>query len=96
MPYCCCAGKRLSIPNAPQALCRVAKFPQAYALALGILTLGCLLLAVWLALLILNALDYTSFSFLSGLLEVAALTAVGGILFGGLLDYLALRKTRLI
>jgi PAT family beta-lactamase induction signal transducer AmpG len=46
-------------------------------------------------LLILNALDYTSF-FLSGLLEVAALTAVGGILFGGLLDYLALRKTRLI
>ncbi|GAA0929252.1 hypothetical protein GCM10009558_107640 [Virgisporangium aurantiacum] len=27
---------------------------------------------------------------------VAALTAVGGILFGGLLDYLALRKTRLI
>ena len=57
---------------------------------------GCLLLAVWLALLILNALDYTSFSFLSGLLEVAALTAVGGILFGGLLDYLALRKTRLI
>ncbi|ECG5959242.1 muropeptide transporter AmpG, partial [Salmonella enterica subsp. enterica serovar Baguida] len=56
----------------------------------------CLLLAVWLALLILNALDYTSFSFLSGLLEVAALTAVGGILFGGLLDYLALRKTRLI
>ncbi|WP_228295122.1 hypothetical protein, partial [Klebsiella pneumoniae] len=25
-----------------------------------------------------------------------ALTAVGGILFGGLLDYLALRKTRLI
>ncbi len=39
-----------------------SEFPQAYALALGILTLGCLLLAVWLALLILNALDYTSFS----------------------------------
>ncbi len=55
-----------------------SEFPQAYALALGILTLGCLLLAVWLALLILNALDYTSFSFLSGLLEVAALTAVAG------------------
>ena len=60
-----------------------SEFPQAYALALGILTLGCLLLAVWLALLILNALDYTSFSFLSGLLEVAALTAVGGILYLG-------------
>ena len=73
-----------------------SEYPQAYALALGILTLGCLLLAVWLGLLILNALDYTSFSFLSGLLEVAALTAVGGILFGGLLDYLALRKTHLI
>ncbi|NEN67940.1 muropeptide MFS transporter AmpG, partial [Escherichia coli] len=51
---------------------------------------------VWLGLLILNALGYTSFSFLSGLLEVAALTAVGGILLGGLLDYLALRKTHLI
>ncbi|EPC5231381.1 muropeptide MFS transporter AmpG [Klebsiella quasipneumoniae] len=73
-----------------------SEYPQAYALALGILTLGCLLLAVWLGLLILNALDYTSFSFLSGLLEVAALTAVGGILLGGLLDYLALRKTHLI
>ncbi len=35
-----------------------SEFPQAYALALGILTLGCLLLAVWLGLLILNALDY--------------------------------------
>ncbi|VTO19843.1 AmpG permease [Klebsiella variicola] len=73
-----------------------SEYPQAYALALRILALGCLLLAVWLVLLIMNALDYTAFSFLSGLLEVAALTAVGGILFGGLLDYLALRKTRLI
>lgn len=70
--------------------------PLSLCAGAGDLTLGCLLLAAWLALLILNALDYTSFSFLSGLLEVAALTAVGGILFGGLLDYLALRKTRLI
>ena len=76
-----------------QLLARVAEQGPAYV---HWLALGCLLLAVWLGLLILNALDYTSFSFLSGLLEVAALTAVGGILFGGLLDYLALRKTRLI
>ncbi len=73
-----------------------SEFPQAYALALGILTLGCLLLAVWLALLILNALDYTSF-----LLPVRPAGGCRahrrrGILFGGLLDYLALRKTRLI
>ena len=32
-----------------------SEFPQAYALALGILALGCLLLAVWLVLLIMNA-----------------------------------------
>jgi membrane associated rhomboid family serine protease len=53
------------------------------------------MLAVWLLLLVLNALDYTAFSFLADLLEIAALTAIGGILLGSLLDYLALRKTEL-
>lgn len=54
------------------------------------------MLAIWLLLLAMNALDYTSFSFLPGLLEVAALTAIGGILLGAILDYMALRKTQLI
>ena len=49
-----------------------------------------------LLLLALNALDYTNFSFLAGLLEIAVLTAVAGILLGAFLDYLALRKTELI
>ena len=71
-------------------------FPQAYGLALVILAIGCLILAIWLLLLVLNALDYTTFSFLAGLLEVAVLTAVAGILLGAFLDYLALRKTELI
>ncbi|MBJ9596663.1 muropeptide MFS transporter AmpG [Citrobacter werkmanii] len=71
------------------------EFRGAYNLALMTLLVGCCLLAVWLLLLTMNALDYTNFSFLSELLEVAVLIAVCGIVFGGLLDYLALRKTRL-
>lgn len=72
------------------------QYPQIYALALVILAVGCLMLAIWLLLLAMNALDYTSFSFLPALLEVAALTAIGGILLGAVLDYMALRKTQLI
>ena len=71
-------------------------FSQTYSLALMILAIGCLMLSIWLLLLVLNALDYTNFSFLAGLLEIAVLTAVGGILLGAFLDYLALRKTELI
>lgn len=62
-------------------------FPQIYGLALMILAVGCLMLAVWLVLLVFNALDYTNFSFLAGLLEIAVLTAVAGILLGAFLDY---------
>ncbi|WP_336220985.1 muropeptide MFS transporter AmpG [Citrobacter amalonaticus] len=72
------------------------EFRSAYTLALWILMVGCALLAVWLLLLSMNALDYTHFSFLTGLLEVAVTVAISGIVFGGLLDYLALRKTRLV
>ncbi|MEN0614661.1 muropeptide MFS transporter AmpG [Klebsiella indica] len=72
------------------------RFPQTYTLALLILAVGCLMLAIWLLLLVLNALNYTAFDFLAGLLEIAVLTAVGGILLGALLDYLALRRTELI
>lgn len=72
------------------------RFPQTYGLALIILAAGCLMLAIWLLLLTLNALDYTNFSFLASLLEIAVLTAIAGILLGAFLDYLALRKTELI
>ena len=71
------------------------EFRGAYSLALMTLVVGCCLLAVWLLLLTMNALDYTNFSFLAQLLEVAITVAVCGVAFGGLLDYLALRKTRL-
>lgn len=58
--------------------------------------IGCGLLAVWLLLLTMNAVDYTRFSFLPELLEAGVMVAICGILFGGVLDYLALRKTRLV
>ncbi|MDA8500931.1 muropeptide MFS transporter AmpG [Citrobacter sp. Awk 2] len=72
------------------------EFRGAYNLALMTLVTGCCLLAVWLLLLTMNALDYTNFSFLAGLLEVSVAVAICGVVFGGLLDYLALRKTRLM
>ncbi len=71
------------------------EFRGAYSLALMTLVAGCCLLLAWLLLLTMNALDYTSFSFLPELLEVSVVVAVCGVVFGGLLDYLALRKTRL-
>ena len=42
-----------------------------------------------------DALDLTHFSFLPALLEVGVLVALSGVVLGGLLDYLALRKTHL-
>ena len=71
------------------------EFRGAYSLALMTLVAGCCLLVVWLLLLTMNALDYTHFSFLPELLEISVVVAVCGVVFGGLLDYLALRKTRL-
>lgn len=71
------------------------EFRAAYSLALMTLVVGSCLLVVWLLLLTMNALDYTNFSFLPELLEISVVVAVCGVVFGGLLDYLALRKTRL-
>lgn len=71
------------------------EFRGAYSLALMTLVVGCCLLLAWLLLLTMNALDYTNFSFLPELLEVSVAVAVCGVIFGGLLDYLALRKNRL-
>ena len=71
------------------------EFRGAYSLALMTLVVGCCLLLAWLLLLTMNALDYTNFSFLPELLEISVVVAVCGVVFGGLLDYLALRKNRL-
>lgn len=71
-------------------------FAGAYRFALGVLTLGCLLLVAWLMVLVLNALDLTALPFDLLLLEAGAVLAVTGILFGGLLDYAALRRSRLL
>jgi PAT family beta-lactamase induction signal transducer AmpG len=72
-----------------------SEFSSAYRIALRALMLGCALLAVWLVVLITNATGLTDWSFNIQFLEWGALFAIGGILFGGLLDYLALRKTAL-
>jgi len=72
------------------------EFKSIYSIALRILAIGCLIIGVWLLLLIMNALDLTAFSFLTGLLEVGALIAICGIVLGGILDALALRKTHLV
>lgn len=68
-------------------------YTGAYRLALRMLSAGCLLLAAWLLILIGNSLDITDWTFGTVLLEWGGLLAVAGILLGGLLDFLALRKT---
>lgn len=71
------------------------EYPAGYAFAMWTLAAGVSLLAVWLLLLTMDALDLTHFSFLPALLEVGVLVALSGVVLGGLLDYLALRKTHL-
>ncbi len=72
------------------------EYAPAYRLALRILAAGCALIAGWLVILLLNATGLTNWAFGLQLLEWGALLAIGGIVYGGVLDYLALRKTRLI
>ncbi len=72
------------------------EYATAYRLALRILAVGCALIAAWLVILLLNASGLTAWTFGLQLLEWGALLATAGILYGGILDYLALRKTRLI
>lgn len=71
------------------------EYPAGYAFAMWTLAAGVSLLAVWLLLLTMDTLDLTHFSFLPALLEVGVLVALSGVVLGGLLDYLALRKTHL-
>ena len=72
------------------------EYAPAYRLALRILAAGCALIAGWLVILLLNATGLTDWAFGLQLLEWGALLAISGIVYGGVLDYLALRKTRLI
>jgi len=60
------------------------------------LSVGCLLLSGWLVVLIVTASGMANWAIGTRLLEGGALLAIVGILFGGLLDLLALRKTRLM
>ena len=53
------------------------------------------MLALWLILLIINASTSLELPFEAILLDVGGLLAVIGIVTGGLLDFMALRKTRL-
>jgi PAT family beta-lactamase induction signal transducer AmpG len=71
-------------------------FKNAYRWALRLLTVGCVLLAVWLILLITNALDWTSATDVADILLLRGIQfSVVGIVLGGLLDYLALRREKL-
>ncbi|MGB8663241.1 MAG: muropeptide MFS transporter AmpG, partial [Serratia inhibens] len=72
------------------------EFRQPYRWALRLLTLGCSLLAAWLILLITNALGWSALPSLADLLlQAGAALSLVGIVMGSLLDYLALRRTRL-
>ncbi|WP_039056233.1 muropeptide MFS transporter AmpG [Enterobacter sp. Bisph1] len=71
-------------------------YAPAYRLALRILSIGCLLLGAWLVTLIVNAVGLAQWSLDTALLQAGALLAMIGILFGGVLDLLALRKAQLL
>ncbi|MEB6337079.1 muropeptide MFS transporter AmpG [Serratia rhizosphaerae] len=72
------------------------EFQRAYRWALRLLGVGCSLLALWLLLLISNALDWSSLPQLAdAALQTGAALSLTGIVTGSLLDYLALRRTRL-
>lgn len=70
-------------------------FPAAYRFALRMFMAGCLALGLWLLVLIINAVTSLALPFAGLLLDVGALLAVTGILFGGVLDYLALRRNQM-
>lgn len=71
-------------------------FKTAYRWALRLLTVGCILLAAWLILLISNALDWTAAPHVADMLLLRGIQlSVVGMLLGGVLDYLALRRERL-
>ena len=56
--------------------------------------LGAVLLGVWLVMLLANALNLTAIQWSGIVLEIGVVIAFIGIIYGCLLDYLALRKTQ--
>lgn len=70
------------------------EYQRAYRFALRLLMAGSLALALWLVVLIVNAATSFVLPFEALLLDVGALLAIAGIVTGGLLDFLALRKTQ--
>ncbi|MCE9993385.1 muropeptide MFS transporter AmpG [Enterobacter asburiae] len=70
------------------------EYQRAYRFALRLLMAGSLALALWLVVLIVNAATSLVLPFEALLLDVGALLAIAGIMTGGLLDFLALRKTQ--
>ncbi|HCN95495.1 MAG TPA: muropeptide transporter AmpG, partial [Leclercia sp.] len=70
------------------------RFPSAYRFALRILLVGCLTLALWLIVTVVNATTTFVLPFSLLLLDIGALLALTGILTGALLDYLAMRESQ--
>ena len=71
------------------------EYRRAYRFALRLLMVGCVALALWLVVLIINASTSLALPFEALLLDAGALLAIAGILIGGLLDFMALRKTQM-
>ena len=69
------------------------EYQRAYRFALRLLMMGCVALALWLVVLSFTATTSAELPFSSLLLDIGALLAIIGILTGGTLDFLALRKT---
>ena len=69
------------------------EYHRAYRFALRLLMAGCFALVLWLVVLIINATTSLVLPLEALLLNAGALLAVAGILTGGLLDFMALRKT---
>lgn len=72
------------------------EFKTGYRWALRFLTVGCVLLAIWLVLLICNAWGWTSATQLADTLLLRGIQlSIIGMMLGGILDYLSLRRTHL-
>ncbi|MFP5594250.1 muropeptide MFS transporter AmpG [Kluyvera sp. 142486] len=69
-------------------------YTGAYKFALRLLMLGAALLGIWLVILLVNALNLTAIEWSGIVLEIGVVIAFIGIIYGCLLDYLALRKTQ--
>ncbi len=86
--------KTLEFTQSSERFMPRTEFAQSYRLALRVLGAGCVLLAAWLVIVIVNAAGLAAITFGNVLLESGVLLAFGGSVFGGLLDLLALRKTQ--